>query len=293
MPIAPLKNPLYFELRGAAPDGPAGSPSGTSTGPSQGRTIVLLNGMSQSTANWSSQARELEAAGWRVLMYDARGQGRSPLGAEPVTLDGHVDDLRALLDHVALDHVATETGAGGPVVLCGFSHGARIALRTAVLAPDRVAALVLTSMGARSDALRRAKLRGWRHVLDSAGLEAMARVTITDILGNAWLEQNERMFDAIVRATVQRNDRQALLALLDAMLAFAPALTDAPLVRCPTLLITATDDLLVSTQAAAELAVAIPGCEARVVTDCGHTIPIERPDLWRQLVLDFLARALA
>ena len=74
---------LYFEVRG-------------DTGP----LLVLLNGMSQSTANWATQARHLSER-FRVLMYDARGQGRSDLGdPTALSLSGHVEDLVSLLDHV-------------------------------------------------------------------------------------------------------------------------------------------------------------------------------------------------
>lgn len=53
---------LHYETRGD--DGPC---------------VLLLNGMSQSTASWMSQARKLGER-YRVVMYDARGQGKSPLG---------------------------------------------------------------------------------------------------------------------------------------------------------------------------------------------------------------------
>ena len=135
MPTFELRDgtPLYYSERG------------------EGRPLVLLNGMSQSTANWLSQSKHLSAH-HRVVMYDARAQGRSGLGTTPIELDDHVDDLHALIEHLALP---------SRPILCGFSHGARIALRYAARYPLEVERLVLTSMGANDDALRTTITRGW------------------------------------------------------------------------------------------------------------------------------------
>ncbi len=255
---------LYFEERGAA----------------HPVTLVLLNGMSQSTANWSTQARHLEAVA-RVLVYDARGQGRSERAGTRPGLDDHVADLLALLDARGV----------GQATLVGFSHGARIALRAAAAAPERVARLVLTSTGSDDDAMRRTIVRSWIEVLERGGLEAMAWATLPTIMGRGWLAANERFLPAIVRATVQRNDAASLGALLGAMAAFGDPLADARRVQCPTLLITSRDDLLVSVDSARSLADALDDAEHVLIEQSGHTIPIEQADAWRAHVLRFLGLA--
>jgi len=255
-------------------------PDGTSlyyTERGEGRPLVLLNGMSQSTANWLSQSKHL-AAHHRVVMYDARGQGRSALGATPISLDDHVDDLHALLGHLAFDERP---------ILCGFSHGSRIALRYAARYPLEIERLVLTSIGTNADALRQTITRGWAEVLRLGGLEAMAWMAIPTILGEDFLAANQKHLDAMVRATLQRNTRDGLQALLDGLRQYAPPLDDVGAVVCPTLLITSDGDLLVSTDSAAALAEAL-GATHATVTGCGHTIPIEAPDTWRDHVLAFL-----
>ena len=68
----------------------------------EGEPLVLLNGLSQSTANWMSHTRALRDR-YRVVAYDARGQGRSTLGDGKLTLEGHVDDLASLLAHLGTD----------------------------------------------------------------------------------------------------------------------------------------------------------------------------------------------
>jgi len=70
------------------------------------------------------------APGVTVVAYDRRGFGETPPSAEPFS---HLDDLVAVLDHVA----------DGPVWLVGASAGGGLALDAALAAPERVAGLVL------------------------------------------------------------------------------------------------------------------------------------------------------
>lgn len=76
------------------------------------------------------------AASLRILALDLRGHGASTLPAEPRTFSGwglFADDLAALLDEAV----------AAPVVLAGHSLGATTSLLCAAAAPQRVRGLVL------------------------------------------------------------------------------------------------------------------------------------------------------
>lgn len=242
-----------------------------------GDAIVLLNGMSQSTANWMTQARALRES-FRVICYDGRGQGRSSLGPVPYTLDAHVDDLIALLDHLGIERVT----------LAGFSHGARVAVAAAALHPDRVSRLIVTALGTNEDPLRRAIVRSWYEILQRGGTEAMAWAALPDILGRSFLAAHEEQLDMMVRATTQRNTDEGLAALIDALRGYPSPVEEARRVRAPVLLVTGLEDQLVAPAAARELADCFRLCRHVEVPDCGHTVPIEHPDYWRSLVVDFM-----
>ena len=91
--------------------------------------VVLLHEGVSDRRGWREVAGRL-APRVTVIAYDRRGYGESPAGSASFT---HVDDLLAILDR--------ERAARAWLV--GASAGGGLALDTALLAPDRVAGLVL------------------------------------------------------------------------------------------------------------------------------------------------------
>ena len=242
-----------------------------------GPALLLLNGLSQTTANWRTQARALSSR-FRVVSYDARGQGRTPLGSRPVGLEEQLEDIAELLDALGIERAH----------LCGFSHGARVALAFAAAYPERVDRLVLTSIGTNDGPLRRLIVRSWREVLRQGGVEAMAWCTLPSILGTEFVRVYGDQVEAMVRATVQRNSESGLGALLEALAGYPDPRVEAGRVLAPTLLVTSDEDLLVPVDDARALAAAFPEVHHVLVCGCGHTIPIEMPEAWRRHVLAHL-----
>lgn len=253
---------LYYETEGFDHDAPV---------------LVFLNGMTQTTRHWATHVRALRET-HPVLTYDARGQGQSDPPPSVPTLDTHSQDLLELLDHVDV------TDAD----LVGFSHGARVALGFATRYPNRLRKLVLCAATARPTALARTIVTSWRRVLEHGGLPALAWASLPTIIGDAFLEKNAFLLENIVRASVERNSEKGTRMLLDGLVEF-PALDElAGDVDAPTLVISADQDLLVDTEGALELAELCGGTH-ELVENCGHTIPIERPDRFRDVVVDFLS----
>ncbi len=79
-----------------------------------GRPIVLIHGYPLNGNSWERQERALLAAGFRCISYDRRGYGASSQPTTGYDYDTFAADLKALLDHLALDQ---------QVVLAGFSMG--------------------------------------------------------------------------------------------------------------------------------------------------------------------------
>jgi non-heme chloroperoxidase len=79
-----------------------------------GRPIVLIHGYPLNGNSWERQERALLAEGFRCISYDRRGFGQSSQPTTGYDYDTFAGDLKALLDHLALDE---------DVVLAGFSMG--------------------------------------------------------------------------------------------------------------------------------------------------------------------------
>jgi non-heme chloroperoxidase len=78
-----------------------------------GQAVVLVHGYPLDGSSWERQARELRAAGYRVITYDRRGFGRSSKVETGYDYDTFASDLNAVLTTLELTDV----------ILVGFSMG--------------------------------------------------------------------------------------------------------------------------------------------------------------------------
>src|SRR6266566_3506437 len=79
-----------------------------------GHPVVLIHGYPLDGHSWEKQLPLLLERGHRVITYDRRGFGHSSQPTTGYDYDTFAADLKALLDHLALDQ---------DVVLAGFSMG--------------------------------------------------------------------------------------------------------------------------------------------------------------------------
>jgi len=241
--------------------------------------IVFLNGTMQNTVYWKSQCDAFDGL-FGILTYDARAQGRSDMGSKELSLQGHAADLVALLEHLGIEKVN----------LVGLSHGAEVALTHAANRPEQVQRLVLCSVGATPTCRSSVFVRSWLEIIKGLGLEAMVWAALPVVLGERFLSRNARIHRSIVSATVKRNKAEALQAHLEAMRFYPPLSQLATCVRAPTLVMSASDDPLVTKEAAKELATLCHGRHKHFF-GIGHSVPNEAPELFNETLLEFLTKA--
>lgn len=104
-------------------------------GPDEGVPIILLHGVLLNTHCNRDIAGWLSAEGYRVILLDLLGHGRSdkPLKAAEYRVDFCAEQVLGLMDHLGIEHA----------ILGGLSLGAITALTVACVAPHRVRALLL------------------------------------------------------------------------------------------------------------------------------------------------------
>ena len=173
--------------------------------------------------------------------------------------------------------------------LVGISHGAYIALKLAATAPECVDRLILCSIGKDSQAYVRHLVRAWLQILQRTDLETLAWAVMPLVFGKRFLNQNQKITDKIVSAIALRNDKAALLAHFKAMSDYPSPGSFAGSIQCPTLVVSGSDDPIVSREEARQLAEDCRGCH-EIFPETGHSIPAEASALFQQVVLDFLSQ---
>lgn len=225
-------------------------------------TIVICNGLSQSTANWRGIARQNTHIRW--VLFDARGCGRSPIGKRPYSLDDHVADLLWVLEQAQVEK---------PIVM-GFSHGGRVALRAVSQNPDRFRAIILVSANSEVTTQRKAHVTSWHKVLEIGGLRAMAWTTLPNIVGKKILERFSD-WELLVNGTVTRNSEEGLLAMFEGMASYPPQEDDARSIQIPGLVMQGGEDPILIRKDYDNFIKWMGDTHGQWFPDCGHTLPLE------------------
>ena len=118
-------------------------------GPANGRAVVLHHGGSYYGWYWKSQIEALTGAGYRVVVKDRLGWGKSSKPILPYSMSLHASNTARLLEHLGIDEAA----------IVGHSIGGQMATRFAFLYPEKTTHLVTINQIGLTD--RRAG-RGFR-----------------------------------------------------------------------------------------------------------------------------------
>ncbi|MCC4263469.1 alpha/beta fold hydrolase [Oceanimonas baumannii] len=115
------------------------------TSPEHKRTLVVVNGRTESYLKYQELARDLFAGGYNVYLYDHRGQGLAPrLTGNPIM--GHVDDFNDYVQDLELFIQQVVLPAGPqPLYLLSHSMGGTISALWLEQTSVRVKAAVLSS----------------------------------------------------------------------------------------------------------------------------------------------------
>ena len=244
--------------------------SSVSTGRTEMPTIALLHGFTQTSSSWSSIAAQL-ASDYYCVATDAPGHGNS---AQTMT------NLWQSADQI----VAT-CGRG---VYCGYSMGARMALHCALAHPNYVGGLILVS---GTPGISEEGERLERRFADDQ-LAKHIRATGTDKFIDEWLAG--QMFatlpsDADGIANRKTNSADGLAASLE----LCGVGTQEDLwsrlseLQMPVLIIAGALDAKfadIATRMHARIAIS----QLEIVADSGHSVHIERPHEFLELVRKWL-----
>jgi len=234
----------------------------------EGPAIVFLNGIAMSIGHWKPV---LEALGGkcRALCHDMRGQTLSEKLASPYSLEGHAEDLAALMEGLSI-HQAH---------IVGTSYGAEVALAFAIAHPEKCHSLTIIDGVSELDALLKATVESWM-----AAALCDARVFYRTILpwnySSDYIEANSGILktreDSV--ASLPREWFEAFAGLCRAFLSI-DLTSKLHRITCRTLVLVGERDILKHRGFASIIAANIAGSILKVLPGAGHAAVIERPDL--------------
>lgn len=265
-----------------------------------GRSVLLLHGKNFSGAYWEPTIRALTAAGFRVVVPDQIGFGKSTKpDAFQFSFQVLADTTRALLDSLHIDRLT----------VVGHSMGGMLATRFTLMFPERVEKLVLVNpLG----------LEDWKTVvpyrsIDEAYADELRATpdTIrdyqrTNYYAGHWEQAYETLI-ALQAGWTRHPDypRVAWCAALTSDMIFTqPVVYEFSRVHAPTLLIIGQRDRTAIGRAWApkdvaaalgdyptlgrKAAAAIPGAKLVEIEGVGHLPQVEAFDRYRDALLAFL-----
>jgi pimeloyl-ACP methyl ester carboxylesterase len=266
-----------------------------------GRTVVLLHGRNFPSSYWAPVITMLTEAGYRVVVPDQIGFGKSSKPWGELHFDNLARNTIALLDHLKIDKAD----------IVAHSMGGMLGVRIARAYPERVAHLVLTApIGLEDYRLYvpptptekitetedRLTAEGYRKQLETNYALKLPPDQVTPFIDARFNIKGSADYPRWLRAFVSSGQ----------MIYREPVAHEIALLTLPTLFIMGSDDHNAPGRANApdalrsrmgqnaELAVAfaakMQNARAEVIANTGHLVFLEALDKYEDLVLGFLGK---
>lgn len=252
----------------------------------EGWPVVLLHGFPDSGRLWRHQVPALAGAGFKVIVPDLRGYGRSdkPAEVEAYTMDLLVGDVLAVLDDADVERAH----------VVGHDWGAGVAWATALVAGERVERLVALSVGHPAtffaDGFEQYE-KSW-YVL----LFQFAGIAEEWLSANGWA--NFRAFGAHPDADAAIGELEANGSLTPGLnyyranvppASFLPSDVVPPPIKAPTMGVWSSGDVALTEGQMVRSAANVAGpWRYERLEGAGHWMQLEAPDEVNALLLDFL-----
>ncbi len=252
-------------------------------GPEDGPPLVFLHGSGPGASGYSNfqdNFRCFGDAGFRTYVPDALGYGRSSMPADAqYHLDYLVDGTRRWLDAIGVQRAS----------FIGNSMGGAMAIRFALLHPERVDKLVLMAPGGLEAREVYLGMRGIRRMIkaffspEGITRESMRRVfelqlydgsLVTDQIIEERFQIAELQPKAVMATSKVPNQAERLGEL-----------------ACPVFAWWGLDDQFCPVSGADTILRSVKGARVMSLAQCGHWVMVEHRDVFNRLTLDFLREA--
>ena len=244
---------------------------------SSNKTAVLLHGLGANGNSWQFQWQALADAGYRVIVPDMFGFGKSPYENKKNTIESMADDVNKLLLNLGVEKA----------VFVGLSMGGAIAMRFALKYPAKVEKLILANTAARFankiggniyKIMKRIFVMSVmprkygatmvsRFVFPKAGQDEFRQEFFNEIM----MSSKTAYFDS-VKSIIRHDVRK-----------------DLPNINIPTLVIGGSHDMVTPNFLQRFLAENIKGSKLVIIEGAGHVSSVDSAEHFNKEMLEFLA----
>lgn len=243
----------------------------------RGYPIVFIHGWAQQLEIWDNQAAAF-SRDYRVIRYDARGFGGST-GHADATADP--DDLRLLLDSLGVQRAH----------IVGLSRGSGIALRFAVLFPERVMGLVLYGQGPLpgfTPMPRLGLVATFREIATKYGLDSLGKHIAGTEIG--WMPpERPDLRDSLLTWWAAYKGRDLFDPRPESGRTRRVTMDDVNGIRAPTLLVHGDHEMPLFQSVADTLLTRLPRARKVVIVNGGHGAHFAQPESFNRELRVFFA----
>ena len=225
-----------------------------------GSPVILLHGGLGHSGNWGYQVPALINKGYRAVVIDSRGHGRSTRDARPYSYELMASDVSAVMDKLNLEKAA----------LVGWSDGACIALILASKTPVRVAGVFFFACN-----------------MDPSGTKEFEFTPIIQRCFNRHVKDYQNLsttpdqFDEFSDGVGLMQKTQPNYST-----------NDLAQIRVPVTIVHSEHDEFIKREHAEYLARSIPNAKFVYLPGVSHFAPLQRPGQFNTAMLTFLAKVL-
>lgn len=222
----------------------------------RGAPVILLHGGLGHSGNFAHQVPALVAAGYRAVVVDSRGHGRSTRDGQPYSYSLMGRDVLAVMDALG---IATAS-------IVGWSDGACTGLALAKERPERIAGVLFFACN-----------------VDASGSKPFV---FTPILGRC-IGRHKADYAALSATPDQFEPFSEAVGLMQRT---QPDYSGADLagIAVPVTVVQSEHDEFITPEHAAYIARAVPRGELVELQGVSHFAPLQRPALFNAVVLQFL-----